>query len=182
MKSKAINKETLLKFIEKAEQRLQGDWIIIGGAVLPLLGLSHRVTMDIDIAGPTESTQAETLALMEIAEELGLPVEAINQAGAFFLRRIKGWKKMLVPLSSVNSEQRATFFRPQATLFILLKLGRFSESDLQDCLVFIEYARNKDEFLDSVLIQRAAEQVFAENPPLEKKRRLEMLLNALASA
>ncbi len=182
MKRKTINKETLLKFIQKAEQRLQGDWVIIGGAVLPLLGVSQRATVDIDIAGPPESPQSETLVLMEIADELGLPVEAINQAGAFFLRRIKGWEKMLVPLRSVNPEQTAVFFRPQVTLFVLLKMGRLSETDLQDCLVFMEFARRNDEHLDDVLVRKEAKRILAKNPPKEKRRRLEVLLDALCSA
>jgi len=43
------------------------DWVILGGAVLPLLGADHRRTVDIDVAGPEEATNEDTIALMERA-------------------------------------------------------------------------------------------------------------------
>ena len=85
----------LKRFVSLASQRLRGDWVVLGGAVLPLLGVEQRITLDIDIAGPETATNRETLELMNIADELDLPVESINQAAAFFLHRIPGWNDRL---------------------------------------------------------------------------------------
>lgn len=82
-----INHRLLKKFIDLAASKLEGDWILIGGSLLPLLGIEARTTTDIDFVNlnPRKSSNQDTLELMEIAESLKLPVEAINQAGAFFL-------------------------------------------------------------------------------------------------
>ena len=137
-----LDRETLEKFVKLAGDRLEGDWVVIGGVVLPLLGAGQRVTVDIDIVGPEGSGNRETLALMRIAERLGLPVEAVNQAGSHFLHRIAGWRKQIVPLHEGRS---ATIHRPSVTLFILLKMSRLSESDLADCLAFLDLARSLGE-------------------------------------
>lgn len=142
---KPISSALMKRFVIAAGDRLRGDWVIIGGAVLPLSGIDVRVTVDIDIAGPTSSTQAEMLTLMEIGESLGLPVEAINQAGAFFLQKIPNWEKSLVEIYRGTS---ATIFRPNVNLFIRLKIGRLSESDLNDCIAFLKFARTKQETVD----------------------------------
>lgn len=142
------------RFVQAAGERLSGNWVIIGGAVLPLSGIEHRVTVDIDIAGPVKSTQAEMLILMEISENLGLPIEAVNQAGAFFLHKIPNWEESLV---EIHRGKKATIFRPNVNLFIRLKIARLSEADLEDCLVFLEFARAKGEFIDTKTLQRAIE-------------------------
>lgn len=130
-----IDQKKLNRFLQLAGLRLHGDWVVIGGSVLQLVGAGYRVTNDIDLAGPENATQKDSVILMEIAEELGLPVEAINQAGAFFLSKIPHWKKMSV----LHYEgKNADFYRPNSTLFLLLKIPRLSESDLTDCLKFME--------------------------------------------
>lgn len=96
-----IDAEMLQSFVRLAAERLKGDWVVIGGCVLPLLGVEHRTTVDIDVAGPRDADADQVFILMEIAEELGLPVEAINQAGAFFLRRIEGWPDHVVVVRRV---------------------------------------------------------------------------------
>ena len=126
----AFDRRLLTRFVRLAGDRLTGDWVVMGGIVLPLLGVEHRVTVDIDLAGPADATNAETFALMEIAERLGLAPESINQAGAHFLHRVRGWQDDLVLL---HQGRRARLHRPGVTLFVLLKLSRLSESDLADC-------------------------------------------------
>ena len=70
----------------------------------------------------------------------GLPVETINQAAGLFLRKIANWNKMLVPLIKGT----ATIYRPNVTLFLLLKMERLSESDLGDCIEFIKFSKKKN--------------------------------------
>jgi len=128
---KAINSKISKKFLDLASQELQGDWVIMGGAVMVLLGVSERFTVDIDLAGPETATQADTLKLMTIAEKIGLAPEAINQAGAFFLNRIPHWKENLV---TILRNEKFTLSRPNSFLFLQLKMARLSESDLSDCI------------------------------------------------
>lgn len=149
---RSIDTERMARFVDLAARQLEGTWVILGGAVLPLLGAAHRVTMDIDVAGPADAPQAATLVLMEIAERLGLPPETINQAGAFFLRRIRGWEKHVV---CVREGPRSMICRPDATLFILLKLPRLSEADLEDCLAFLRLAGENSEAVETAGILRA---------------------------
>jgi hypothetical protein len=122
----------LREFLNIAGDRLKGDWVIVGGSVLPLLGIEHRVTLDIDLAScDADSSQRTMITVMDIAQELGLPVEAINQAAAYFLEKIPDWRSHLV---LVHQGKQAKFFRPNTRLFIQLKISRLSESDLADCL------------------------------------------------
>ncbi|MBN2341743.1 MAG: hypothetical protein JXX29_06500 [Deltaproteobacteria bacterium] len=170
-----ITSSILQQFIDKAANTLLGDWVIIGGTVLPLIGVGFRVTLDIDIAGPKQHNASQTLALMEIASELGLPVEAVNQAGAFFLHRIDGWENNL---ALVKKGERASIFRPNVTLFILLKIGRLSESDFQDCMHFLKVARRLNEAPDIPRL-KAAIQSEQQNENIHKKKRLKKILAAL---
>lgn len=132
---KTINSELLQKFLRLAGDRLSGNWVILGGTVLLLKGLNYRVTNDIDLSGPKTATQEQLIILFGIAQELGLPVESINQAGSFFLHKIKNWKNHVI---KVHSGKKATFFCPTAFLFIRLKMQRLSETDLSDCLKILE--------------------------------------------
>jgi hypothetical protein len=77
-----IDKVLIQKFMMRAGDVLSGDWLIVGGSVLSILGIETRVTYDIDISPPANATQADTILLMDIAKELGLPVEAINTAAS----------------------------------------------------------------------------------------------------
>ena len=170
-----IDHDKIRKFLKKASGCLRGDWVVIGGAVLPALGIETRITYDIDLCGPEDATQEQTLALMSLAEELDLPVEAINQAGAFFLHRIDDWETQLVTLFE---GEHATFYRPNPTLFILLKISRLSSSDLADCLDMIAYARRHDEDIDIDRLKHAIQK--APTSP-EKAPRLTRLLRALTN-
>jgi hypothetical protein len=132
----SVTPEIMSKFVKSAASRLSGSWVIIGGSVLHLLNISARTTEDIDVAGPQTATQAEILSLMEISQSLGLPVEAINQAGAFFLHKIHDWENKLI---LVHKEKKASIYRPNLELYWRLKIARLSESDLEDCLRYLDY-------------------------------------------
>ena len=138
-----INSKLMNKFLKKALNSLDGDWIIIGGTLLPMMGIDHRVTIDIDIINlDFKSSTNETIQLMEIAESLKLPIESINQAGAYFLSKIDNLKEHLVLL---DKSKKCRIYRPDAYLYIRLKIARMSESDLSDCLIFIK--NNIEEYL-----------------------------------
>jgi len=126
-----INTKISKKFLELAAKELKGDWVVMGGTVMVLMGVNERFTVDIDLAGPKTATQADTLKLMTIAEKIGLAPEAINQAGAFFLNRIPRWEDNLVPILQTK---HFSLSRPNSFLFLQLKIARLSESDLGDCL------------------------------------------------
>lgn len=168
--SVGLTAKALERFVKVAGERLSGDWVLMGGSVLLGLGIEQRVTHDIDVAGPRTATQEDTLVLMDIAEELGLPVEAINQAGAFFLHKQRGWEEQLVPL---HTGTNATIFRPNATLYVRLKLARLSESDLQDCLAMLAFASENDfPPPNSKELLKAIESELATEPNQEKRKRL----------
>jgi len=173
-----VNAKLIERFADLAARRLPGQWVIFGGAALPLMGITTRTTLDIDVAGPTDLPMAATLAVMEIAQELGLPVESVNQAGAFFLRRVDGWEQRLV---LVRRGRKGSVWRPDATLFILLKLGRLTETDLQDCLDVLALPEREREPVDSDSVCTAVRAQLRRKHGRERKRRLQKLLVALSA-
>ena len=113
---KRIDSKLLKRFAVLASERLTGDWIIVGGTVLPLLGADHRVTIDVDVVSAARDiSQAQTLVLMEIAQELGLPVEAVNSAASFYLHQISDHRAHWVEFAK---GPRATIYRPDLVLFL----------------------------------------------------------------
>ena len=71
---------------------------------------------------------------MELMDRLGLPVEAVNSAADFFVHRIAGWER---ETELFRQGARGRIMRPTATLFLLLKLRRLTEQDLDDCLMLL---------------------------------------------
>ena len=132
------------QFLQLAADRLDGEWLLIGGGAAAAWFAAGRTTEDLDLIG-LANTQDERYALMELATEAGLPVEAVNSAGGFFVRRIPDWKAHLVVLLRGG---RATIYRPDATLFLLLKISRLSEVDLGDCLALLGHAEQTGEPVD----------------------------------
>ncbi|MBA3392889.1 MAG: hypothetical protein H0T89_09610 [Deltaproteobacteria bacterium] len=122
--------------LELAADRLDGEWLVIGGSAAAAWFATDRTTEDVDMIG-LAGTQAERFALMELASEAGLPIEAVNSAADFFVRKIPDWRDQLVVLL----QRRATIYRPTATLFLLLKIERLTAIDLGDCLALIEHCR-----------------------------------------
>ena len=172
---KSLTTGRLEKFVRKAGERLKGDWLILGGCVLPLLGVPHRVTVDLDIVGPMDATLDQNLVLLELARELGLPPEAINQAAALFLRRVKGWDQRTV---LVHEGTSARIYRPDCTLYLLLKMDRLSETDLSDCLAMLEHCRKSGEPVHAAPIRKAIRSALKANPSEAREVRLKALLQA----
>ena len=165
----SINQKLMKKFTKLATQRLEGDWILIGGSLLPLLGSQNRVTNDIDFFSKTGADHKTTLQLFDLAEELGLPVEAINQAAAHFLFKQKKWKDHLV---LVQKGKKGSLYRPDRTLYLLLKIGRLSTSDLQDCIEFLRLCQHEEILFDSQQINSAIKKELNKPPHSAKRTRL----------
>jgi hypothetical protein len=134
--------------LELIGERLTGDWLLIGGAAAAAWFAPVRTTEDIDLVG-LGGSQAERLALMDLAAAAAIPIEAVNSAADFYLRRIGDWRDQLVLLHQGPS---ATIYRPTATLFILLKLSRLSAVDLEDCLALVEHCGSSGEAIDRARI------------------------------
>jgi len=133
-----MNQKVLKKFLRIASEELTGEWVLIGGTVLPALGIDYRATTDIDFICLEENQRRDLLKLMHIAEKLG----SINQAGAYFLEKISDYKNNLVLLQKTN---KLKIYRPNITLYIQLKIARMSEADLSDCLQMLQYTKNNHE-------------------------------------
>lgn len=173
-----LDSKTLKRFLKKAGEELHGDWILIGGTVLPLLGINHRVTTDIDLLPLDKLTlNSVVLDLMALAEKLNLPVETINQAGLYFLEKIPNyWLKMVL----LHKGPTATLYRPDINLFLELKMKRLSEADYSDCIDFIKYAKKKKEPINITSLETILSQEIKmsyENPP--RRERLEKLLHII---
>lgn len=172
-----IDNQILQEFVRKAVDRLSGDWIIIGGSVLQLLNIDIRVTTDIDVAGPDTATQKDTLTLMDIAADIGLPVEAINQAASYFLYKIPDWQSSLV---LVRTGKKGRVLRPNTSLFLELKLARLTSSDLDDCLAMLAYTRRHKEPVEVKAMQKLIKAAMKRESNGEKKQRMQLLLEALS--
>jgi hypothetical protein len=121
-----------------------------------------------DLAQCLLDQESRVLALMELASKLGLPIESVNSAADFFVHRISGWREMLVPF---RSGTRGAIFRPNATLFLLLKIGPLSENDLADCTAVIQTVQQGQEPLDRPRVLIAMDALaLTEDLALQKRR------------
>lgn len=180
--AKSVSAQLTQKLVRRAGQKLTGEWVLVGGALLIFLGASHRATQDIDLVPAAADGNPEQLKLFELAEELGLPVEAVNSAAGFFLQKIKGYRESLVLLHQGPS---ARIFRPSATLYLRLKIARLSESDLADCMAMLQWAaREGGEEVDEVALKKAItaelKKASGQSDPKPRAERLEALLRELA--
>lgn len=171
-----LDRPTLEEFVRQAADAVDGDWVIVGGTVLPLLGAGDRATFGIDLVPVADASQSDVIMLMEIAEGLGLPVESVNQAGAFFLRKIPDFEEHLVLL---HEGSRARILRPDSTLYVSLKVGRLSESDLEDCFSFLKFAHSAGESLDRPRLVKLLRQEIRTAGSERRQRRLEALLDLI---
>jgi len=162
-----FDRSRILALLQRAGDRLEGDWLLIGGAAAAVWFSDRRTTEDIDLIG-LGGTQAERFALMELAVEAAIPVEAVNSAADFFVRRIPGWREELAVLVRGT---RATIHRPTATLFLLLKLSRLSARDLQDCVDLIAHCRTTHDPIDRERVRSALDALAAtDDAELERRR------------
>ena len=136
MPARALDTSAVLALLDLAEQRLEGEWLLVGGALAGVWFSPERMTEDVDLIG-LAGTNAERLALMDLANTLGLPIEAVNSAADYFVRKTPGWREELEVL---RRTERLTILRPTPTFFVVLKLGRLTEQDLDDCLRLLDFA------------------------------------------
>lgn len=176
---KTLDSKLLSQFLKKASTMLEGKWLLIGGTLLPAVGIDIRATVDIDLIGLGIAEKAQTLKLMELAESLGLSIESVNQAADFFLSRTKYVKSDLILL---RSGRRCKIFRPSASLYIRLKLGRFTESDYEDCLHYFKFCESIGDRIKIDEIEKAVRKVLADRPSEEKQRNLDSLLNLVSNS
>jgi len=153
--------------------RVEGDWMLVGGALVALWLDADRRTEDVDLVS-LRGLAEDRLALLDAADALGLPIETLNSAADWFVRRIAGWDLDARPLL-VGSAAR--ILRPSPTVLILTKLSRLSESDLGDCLAAIRWAASSQEPIDAHRVRQAIAALPAAGPELRGRR--EALLEAL---
>jgi hypothetical protein len=151
---RTLDRALLQELLVKAGDHLSGRWVLIGGMVLPALGVEYRTTTDVDLVGMGEEEHKQILGLMEVAEFLHLPVETINQAGAYFLHKIPGYEKELILL---HEGKNAKIYRPSLFLFWQLKLSRFSQSDCDDCIEFYRYSLRNNEVVHKKELMKMVE-------------------------
>lgn len=171
-----MTKNILEKLVKKALTNLAGDWLIIGGTVLPLVGVEYRSTVDIDML-PLKSDGNDTmLALMVLADSLDLPVETINSAGLFFLKKIDNWEKRIV----IHAEsKKCRIYRPNFDLYLELKLARFSESDESDILAYLKWYKKQKLEVDSNRTEKIIRSNLKKAKSSNDRMRLEALLQKL---
>ncbi len=133
--NKDMIKKDILKLYSDILRNLKGDWLIVGGALLHVLGISDRETLDIDLVPLEEVTNRDQLAIMEITVKNGFPPETINFSAEYFVKKQKNWENELVLISETRNGR---MFRPSKRLFKLLKEQRGTETDLLDIQIFEE--------------------------------------------
>jgi len=140
-----LDTQTLKRFLDLAVKKLKGEWLLVGGTLLPAVGISHRSTVDIDFVGLTKAETSQNLELMELAESMGLPVEAVNQAASFFVHKLGYNSRELLPL---RQSKNCRIYRPSCELYWKLKLARLTESDYQDCKQYYLYCTKNGDAVD----------------------------------
>ncbi|HUF46831.1 MAG TPA: hypothetical protein VMM93_03385 [Vicinamibacterales bacterium] len=124
-----LDAKRLDAIVQSVVDRLPGDWLLVGGALVALWLDARRVTEDVDLVG-IDGTGADRRSLLGLAHDLGLPVEALNSAADYFVERIPDWREHIEPF---RTGRAGRVFRPSPTLFLVLKARRLSTRDLDDC-------------------------------------------------
>jgi hypothetical protein len=174
--TKPLNPKLLREFLQQAGNQLKGSWLLVGGTLLPALGINVRSTVDIDLISLGEKENSQTLALMELADSLGLPIETVNQAAAFFLKNIPYEKTDLIPLHEGDT---AKIFRPSVLLYWKLKLARLSESDLIDCQHYYSYCLGQKDSVKPTQLEHLLLKSLKTETSSEKKLRIKFLISLL---
>lgn len=172
-----LDHERLSDLLDAMLRDLEGDWLLVGGALTALWLADRRVTEDIDMVG-LKGTQEERLRLMQFADRQGLPVETVNSAVDYHLRKIDGWRDAL---EVFRESDGIRIFRPNPTLFLLLKVNRLSEQDLADCMALLDRVEEDRLELDRDRVEGAVQSL---SPPEGSglERRARQLLKRLDSA
>jgi hypothetical protein len=150
-----LGRQRLEEVLAAMVERLHGEWLLVGGALVALWLEPRRVTEDIDLVGLAGTAQ-ERVELMQFAADIGLSIEAVNSAADFFVRRIPGWER---EIELFRGGRGARIYRPTPTLFLLLKIGRLSDQDLADCQAMIARARGDSLALDAARVLAAMQEL-----------------------
>lgn len=129
----------LRDLLQRVTDELDGDWLLVGGGVVAVWLSDTRVTEDIDLVG-VPGTQEQRYALIEVCVRAGVPPETVNSAADYYLRKIPDWQMHTAPLFTGT---RGRILRPTTTLFLLLKLSRLTETDLEDCRVWLAHSERE---------------------------------------
>jgi hypothetical protein len=173
-----FNAKTLKILLKKVGDELNGEWVLIGGTVLPALGIDYRATVDVDLIPIHNNDNEALLELMNLADSMNLPIESINSAGTFFLKKQTHFEKNLVLL---HKGKKGKIFRPDFLLYLKLKIARLSEQDLSDITEMLKFSisNNENIFTDTTIPIIKKELSKCENP--EKNKRFLALFKTLSS-
>jgi hypothetical protein len=83
-----LNQKKLKLVLKAAIEHLSGDWLWIGGSLLPLMGVMHRTTVDIDLVDISAGKKDQSLKLLDLAEKTNLPIGSINQVAAYYNKKM----------------------------------------------------------------------------------------------
>lgn len=167
----------LKKFLKLASEELEGEWLLVGGTLLPAVGIDIRPTIDIDLIGLGPKEKMQNLELMALAEKLGLSIETINQAAEFFVAKKKPSKSDMIKLLA---GRKVTIYRPTVAFYWSLKLSRLTENDYMDCQHYLQYCKGqKDKINFKTMKSDINQQLQIENSEAKYKRltSLKELLN-----
>ncbi len=175
-----MDRQRIDAVVQAVADRLDGEWLLVGGSLVALWIDTGRTTEDIDLV-PVRGSKDARMALLGLAADLGLPVEALNSAADFFVERIPKWTDEIVVL---RKGKRGTVYRPSPTLFLLLKIRRMSEEDLADCLGLLDKTAKEALPLDAARVLREMESLPAheERGVRGRRDRLRKRLQTMASS
>ena len=114
---------------------------------------------------------------MEVADAEGLPIEVVNSAADFYVRRVPEWNREVVVLRQGAS---AKILRPTATMYMLFKLARLGEQDFDDCMALLAWCDDHDEVVDRARVKLALGSL-AETADQALAERRQQLADALDS-
>jgi hypothetical protein len=123
----------ILKLFNEIQKHLKGDWLLVGGALLHVLGIHDRETLDIDLVPINDITNKVQLKIMDIAIKNGFPPETINFSAEYFVKKQKNWNKEII---LIFKNKKTRIFRPSKKLFRALKQQRGTETDILDIEIF----------------------------------------------
>jgi hypothetical protein len=172
-----LDRERIQRIVHEIGEKLEGDWLLVGGALVALWLEPGRTTEDVDLVGIRHDEGDARLALLGLADDLGLPVEALNSAADYFVQRIPNWEEKIELL---HGGSMGRIFRPSPTLFLLLKVRRLSEQDLSDCLHLLQEVENEKMPLDTGRVLAALDELEDTGDDALRQRRLQ-LRSALSS-
>jgi hypothetical protein len=115
---------------------------------------------------------------MELAEKLGLSVETINQAAAFFVQKLE-FSSADLPI--LKKSKKAVIYRPTFPLYLKLKASRLTESDLTDLEHYFSYCVGVGDKIDLASTRKSVAAILNHGEhSLERLARLKKLSNLLA--